>query len=92
MTIPRTLWFALTLVAAPGAAAAQAGGATPPVGTHLGFSAERLARIDRLLQGAVDSNRIAGAVALVLRDGQVAYEKAVGPSSAPTASASGSAS
>ena len=45
---------------------------------RLGFSAERLARIDRLLQEAVDSNRIAGAVGLVLRDGQVAYEKAVG--------------
>ncbi|HEV8148954.1 MAG TPA: serine hydrolase domain-containing protein, partial [Gemmatimonadales bacterium] len=45
---------------------------------RLGFAPDRLARIDRLLQQAVDSNRIAGAVALVLRDGQVAYEKAVG--------------
>jgi CubicO group peptidase (beta-lactamase class C family) len=37
-----------------------------------------LARIDRFLQQAVDSGRIAGAVALVLRDGQVAYERSVG--------------
>ena len=43
-----------------------------------GFSTERLARIDRFLQQYVDSNRIGGAVALVLRDGQVAYEKSVG--------------
>lgn len=43
-----------------------------------GFAAERLGRIDRFLQEAVDSSRIAGAVALVLRDGEVAYERAVG--------------
>ena len=70
MNKPRTLWFALALLAAPCTAIAQVG--------RLGFSAARLARIDQLLQQAVDSNRIAGAVALVLRDGQVAYETAVG--------------
>ena len=43
-----------------------------------GFSPERLARIDTFLQQYVDSNRIAGAVALVLRDGHVVYERAVG--------------
>jgi len=42
------------------------------------LSAERLARIDRLLQQYVDENRIAGAVALVLQDGKPAYERAVG--------------
>lgn len=46
--------------------------------TAQGFSAERLERIDRFLQAAVDSARIPGAVALVLRDGKVAYERAVG--------------
>ena len=39
---------------------------------------DRLARIDRLLEQYVDENRIAGIVALVLRDGQPVYEKAVG--------------
>jgi CubicO group peptidase (beta-lactamase class C family) len=39
---------------------------------------ERLARIDQLLQRYVDEDRIAGAVALVLRDGRPMYEKAVG--------------
>ncbi|MCC6930422.1 MAG: beta-lactamase family protein [Gemmatimonadaceae bacterium] len=43
-----------------------------------GFSAERLARIDRFLQSFVDEHKVAGAVALVLRNGRVAYEKAVG--------------
>ena len=43
-----------------------------------GFSVQRLARIDTLLQRYVDENRIGGAVALVLRNGQPVYEKAVG--------------
>ena len=43
-----------------------------------GFAADRLARIDRFLQQSVDSGRIAGAVALVLRDGRPVYERAVG--------------
>src|SRR6187401_3170340 len=43
-----------------------------------GFSGERLARVDRLLQQHVDENRIAGAVGLVLRDGRPVYEHAFG--------------
>jgi len=43
-----------------------------------GFSTERLRRTDAYLQAQVDSNRIAGAVGLVLRDGKVVYERAVG--------------
>ena len=42
------------------------------------FSAERLARIDAVLQRYVDENRIAGAVGLVLREGRPVYERAVG--------------
>ena len=42
------------------------------------FSPERLARIDRVLQQHVDEGRIAGAVALVRRDGKPVYERAVG--------------
>jgi CubicO group peptidase (beta-lactamase class C family) len=42
------------------------------------LSAERVARIDRALRRYVDENRIAGIVALVLRDGQPVYERAVG--------------
>jgi CubicO group peptidase (beta-lactamase class C family) len=43
-----------------------------------GFSPERLARVDAALQRYVDENRLAGAVALVLREGQPVYERAVG--------------
>ena len=42
------------------------------------LSADRLARLDRALQQQVDEGRIAGAVALVLRDGLPVYERAVG--------------
>ncbi|MFN2567430.1 MAG: serine hydrolase domain-containing protein [Gemmatimonadaceae bacterium] len=45
---------------------------------RLGFSAERLARIDSVLQRAVDRGEIAGAVALVMRDGHTVYERAGG--------------
>jgi CubicO group peptidase (beta-lactamase class C family) len=60
----------IALAVLPGAVSAQA----PPSP----FQADRLARIDRTLQQYVDENRIAGAVALVLRDGQPVYERAVG--------------
>jgi CubicO group peptidase (beta-lactamase class C family) len=42
------------------------------------FSATRLARVDAVLQEHVDANRIAGAVALVFRDGKPIYERAFG--------------
>jgi CubicO group peptidase (beta-lactamase class C family) len=45
---------------------------------RLGFAPERLARIDSFMHAAVDSNRIGGAVVLIMRDGQVAYERAFG--------------
>jgi CubicO group peptidase (beta-lactamase class C family) len=53
---------------------------TPPSGVDSkpGLAPERLARIDAALQRYVDERRIAGAVALVLRDGQPVYERAVG--------------
>ncbi|PYQ95014.1 MAG: serine hydrolase, partial [Acidobacteria bacterium] len=50
---------------------------TAPQSTS-GLSADRLQRIDRALQQYVDENRLAGAVALVLRDGQTVYERAFG--------------
>ena len=51
--------------------------ATPAAGQRH-FAPERLTRIDRFLQESVDSNRIAGAVALVLQDGKPVYERTVG--------------
>jgi len=49
----------------------------PPVAGSA-LSTERLARLDKVLQQYVDENRLAGVVALVLRDGQPVYERAVG--------------
>ncbi|MBC7898370.1 MAG: beta-lactamase family protein [Cytophagaceae bacterium] len=46
--------------------------------TRNGFAVERLARIDRFLQESVDQERVAGVVGLVLRDGRVVYERALG--------------
>jgi CubicO group peptidase (beta-lactamase class C family) len=43
-----------------------------------GFMPERLARIDSVLDGLVRRGEIAGAVALVLRDGETVYEQAFG--------------
>ena len=43
-----------------------------------GFSTERLARVDTLLDSYVNGGRIAGVVALFLRDGKPVYERAVG--------------
>lgn len=42
------------------------------------ISAERLKRVDDVLQKYVDDNQIAGAVALVLKDGKPVYERAFG--------------
>jgi CubicO group peptidase (beta-lactamase class C family) len=39
---------------------------------------DRVARLDRFLQGYIDDNRVAGLVAVVLQDGQPVYEKAFG--------------
>jgi len=42
------------------------------------LSTQRLARLDKVMQQYVDENQLAGVVALVLRDGQPVYERAVG--------------
>jgi CubicO group peptidase (beta-lactamase class C family) len=53
--------------------------APPPRGAAAGtFDPARAAVIDRGLQRYVDGDRVAGIVALVLQDGQVVYEKALG--------------
>jgi CubicO group peptidase (beta-lactamase class C family) len=64
-------WFGAVVCAQPPAHKAAAP-ASP------GLSAERLKRLDGFLQKYVDDNQIAGAVALVLRDGNPVYERAVG--------------
>ena len=43
-----------------------------------GFISDRLDRIDRLIQGCVDRQEIPGAVAILLKDGQIGYYRAFG--------------
>ena len=73
---------ALLLLASPAAAQrgvpSRAAPSRSTGATKLGFSVDRLARIDSALDGAVARGEIAGAVVLVLRDGQIAYERAAG--------------
>lgn len=49
-----------------------------------GVSAERLNRIDHMLQDAVNSNSIPGAVALISRNGKIVFHKAFGLSNVET--------
>src|SRR5690606_3961629 len=43
-----------------------------------GFSAERLARIDRMLEEHVKDGRVPGAVAMIVRNGKIVYHKSFG--------------
>jgi len=61
------IWLAALVGVAPSAQSPQ-----PTLST------DRLSRADKVLQQYVDENRIGGAVALVLRDGQPVYERAAG--------------
>jgi CubicO group peptidase (beta-lactamase class C family) len=77
---PLVLFIALTVASVSAGQrppAATAAGSRPSAARN-GFSAERLTRLDRVLQQYVDENRAAGIVALVLRDGQPVYERAFG--------------
>jgi CubicO group peptidase (beta-lactamase class C family) len=72
----RRALFVLLLAASP-MLRAQVGFAAPETRAPNATRA-RLARIDSLLERAVADSTITGAVALVLRDGKVFYERAVG--------------
>src|SRR5215471_7220736 len=50
----------------------------PSPKSDLSIAAPRLERIDRVVQKYIDDNRVAGVVALVLKDGKPAYERAFG--------------
>jgi len=57
---------------------AQSTAAAPKPRIEAGFASDRLARIDQFLQRYIDENQIAGAVGLVMRDGRMVYQRAVG--------------
>ncbi len=64
-----------TLLSAPVLADSTRASASP---ASTAIATERLARIDELLNQYIEENRIAGAVALVLQDGQPVYQRAAG--------------
>ena len=69
------LAFALLAVAASPSRPAALPEARPQ---DAGFSAERLERVTGMVQGAVDSGEIPGAVVLIARDGKLVYQRAFG--------------
>lgn len=74
--MPRLLALPLLLSLQAIAAGAQALPAAPPA--TVGFAAGRLERITPVVQAAIDSGRMHGAVVLVARRGKVAYHRAFG--------------
>lgn len=72
------IYLALGLLALMGAAGAQELPMAKP--ESVGLSAERLERIGTAVQRMIDEKRIAGAVTLVVRHGQLAWIKAQGMS------------
>lgn len=70
--------FPHAVIAQTAAPAAPRGGRATSERLRNGFAVSRLTRIDSLLDAAVRDEQITGAVALVLRDDMVVYERAVG--------------
>ncbi len=75
MKSPRLAVLPLLLSCTLTSAAMAAPGATPE---SLGFSSERLGRLDAVIQENVDRHKIAGAVMFIARDGRTAHLKAYG--------------
>jgi CubicO group peptidase (beta-lactamase class C family) len=71
-----SLIVALAVVLLPGSTCAQELQAAKP--EELGFSSERLGRIDKVFSTYVTEDKMAGSVVLIVRKGKVAYYKAFG--------------
>lgn len=78
MHISRWRSSALLLLILGAALPAPLASQPSPAATNQGFDPARLQRIETALQRYVDRGTIAGAVALVMRDGEIVYEEAVG--------------
>jgi CubicO group peptidase (beta-lactamase class C family) len=78
MTISKAVVVLITLTSTWLAAVQPPTGQVSPATRPAVAAPAKFTALDNLLQRYVDENRIAGAVALVLRDGRPAYERAVG--------------
>ena len=72
---------AVTIAAALLAFAVQAQELPAATPEEVGLSAERLARLDAVMQQHVDNDELAGAVILIARHGKIAHLKALGKAS-----------
>ncbi|MBC6491644.1 serine hydrolase domain-containing protein [Flavihumibacter stibioxidans] len=66
------------LLALPNVSVSQSSSPGNGVPEKAGFSAEGFSRLDRIVQQYIDSQWIAGASMIIVRDGQIAYHKALG--------------
>ncbi len=78
MTISKAVVVLITLTSTWLAAVQPPTGQVSPSARPAAAAPAKFTALDNLLQRYVDENRIAGAVALVLRDGKPVYERAVG--------------
>lgn len=70
--------FVIALLLTAGAAQARDNGIAVAKPETVGFSSERLQRLDRALQAYVDNKQIAGLATILARHGKVVHEKAYG--------------
>src|SRR5262245_58761568 len=77
-TFSKTRW--LLVLCVPALLTSITRGQSPPQVTpqEAGFSSKALEQIDDLLQQAVERKQVAGAVALIARDGKLGYVRAKG--------------
>jgi CubicO group peptidase (beta-lactamase class C family) len=75
-TISRVSWIAVAIVLAVLPLSAALSNATRP--EDVGFSSERLQRINQMVQRYIDNKEITGAVTIVARKGKVAHYEAQG--------------
>ena len=73
-----SILISVTLAGAIFAATAMAAPKVNATPESAGFSTVRLERVDRMLQGYVDREEIAGAVGLIAREGKMVYHKSFG--------------
>jgi len=80
------IFQALLFLFLSGSSFAQGQLLTEAAPSSAGVSDQRLARIDKVLQQAIDSGWIAGSVGFIARDGKIVYYKAAGSNNPETKS------
>ncbi len=77
-TVLLPLFLSLTFMTAQTSSIQQSPALTVASPESVGVSAERLARIDRMCQQAIDLGEVPGIAAMMVRNGKIVYHKAFG--------------